>query len=91
MKFMEREITDIMQWIVVDSPVGLDYFPKDAFTVNDVIAMFRNVPISITITYGYGARLSANGYLDCTDWYVFDTEAEAEEHLDFLESRFNHD
>jgi hypothetical protein len=26
---------------------------------------------------GYGARMSAPGYLDCTDWSVFDTEQEA--------------
>lgn len=26
---------------------------------------------------GYGVRLSASGYLDCTEWSVFDTEIEA--------------
>ncbi|MGO8809196.1 MAG: hypothetical protein ACLQJF_07010 [Candidatus Sulfotelmatobacter sp.] len=31
---------------------------------------------------GYGARLSAPGYLDCTEWTVFDTEQEATEFLD---------
>jgi hypothetical protein len=31
---------------------------------------------------GHGARLSAPGYLDCTEWTVFDTEKEAEEYLD---------
>jgi hypothetical protein len=30
---------------------------------------------------GYGARMSAPGYLDCTDWTVFDTVGEAREHL----------
>lgn len=30
---------------------------------------------------GWGARLSAPGYLDCTDWCVFDTEEEAKEYL----------
>jgi len=30
---------------------------------------------------GWGARLSAPGYLDCTDWSVFDTEREAKEYL----------
>jgi hypothetical protein len=30
---------------------------------------------------GYGARLSAPGYLDCTEWAVFDTEEEAEKYL----------
>ena len=27
---------------------------------------------------GYGARLSAPGYMDCTDWTVYDTQEEAE-------------
>ena len=31
---------------------------------------------------GYGARLSAPGYLDCTEWNVFDTVEEAEKYLD---------
>jgi hypothetical protein len=31
---------------------------------------------------GYGARLSAPGYLDCTEWTVFDTLEEAEEYLE---------
>ena len=31
---------------------------------------------------GYGARLSAPGYLDCTEWTVFDTEEEAKAYLD---------
>lgn len=31
---------------------------------------------------GYGARLSAPGYLDCTEWNVFPTEQEAREYLD---------
>jgi hypothetical protein len=30
---------------------------------------------------GFGARLSAPGYLDCTEWTVFDTEDEAHEYL----------
>lgn len=35
---------------------------------------------------GYGARLSAPGYLDCTEWAVFDTEAEAQRYLDEMYS-----
>jgi hypothetical protein len=31
---------------------------------------------------GFGARLSAPGYLDCTEWTVFDTEDEAREYLE---------
>lgn len=88
MTFMERQITDIMEWFVVDSPSGTDYFPGDMFSVNDIVSMYQNVSIDLTTTYGYGARLSAPGYSDCTDWCVFDTESEAEEHLDFLQGDY---
>lgn len=37
---------------------------------------------------GYGARLSAPGYLDCTEWTVFETEQEA---LDYLEEMYEED
>jgi hypothetical protein len=37
---------------------------------------------SVTITTGFGARMSAPGYMDCTEWSVFGTEAEAEEYLE---------
>ncbi len=37
---------------------------------------------ALEIKTGYGARLSAPGYLDCTEWDFFETEDEAEEHLD---------
>jgi len=36
---------------------------------------------TIEIREGFGARLSASGYLDCTEWTVFDSEKEAKEYL----------
>jgi hypothetical protein len=36
----------------------------------------------LSVREGYGARLSAPGYLDCTEWSVFDTKEEAEAYLD---------
>lgn len=36
---------------------------------------------SVSETRGYGAQLSAPGYMDCTDWCVFDTLAEAKQYL----------
>ena len=33
------------------------------------------------VVEGWGARLSAPGYLDCTDWTVHETEEEAHEYL----------
>lgn len=37
---------------------------------------------TITPIEGYGARVSAPGYLDCTEWAVFDTAEEAQAYLD---------
>lgn len=37
---------------------------------------------TIGVIEGFGARLSASGYLDCTEWSVFETEQEAEESLE---------
>jgi hypothetical protein len=37
---------------------------------------------SLRVIGGYGARLSASGYLDCTEWSVFDTEREAREYIE---------
>ncbi|MFO0964631.1 MAG: hypothetical protein U0793_03460 [Gemmataceae bacterium] len=37
---------------------------------------------SIRLRDGWGARFSAPGYMDCTEWSVFDTEREAREYLD---------
>lgn len=36
---------------------------------------------SVEFVDGFGARMSAPGYLDATDWAVFDTEAEAVKYL----------
>ena len=39
------------------------------------------VPDSLEVIDGWGARLSAPGYMDCTDWSVFATESEANKFL----------
>lgn len=37
--------------------------------------------LSVQLTEKWGARLSASGYMDCTPWSLFGTQAEAIEHL----------
>ena len=37
---------------------------------------------SVGITIGYGARMTAPGYMDCTEWTVFSTEQAASSFLD---------
>jgi hypothetical protein len=36
-----------------------------------------NHPYNIELIHGYGVRLSANGYLDCTPWEVYTNKKEA--------------
>lgn len=50
----------------------LDYIPESCYPCKepaDIVSAERKT--------GYGARLSAPGYLDCTEWTLFDTELEA--------------
>lgn len=37
---------------------------------------------SVTVVNGFGCRLSAPGYLDCTDWTVFGTPEECKNFLE---------
>lgn len=39
---------------------------------------------SLSLVEGFGARLSAPGYMDKTEWSVFNTELEARKHLEFM-------
>ena len=38
-------------------------------------------PYAYKIVQGYGARMSAPGYLDCTPWVVFEFEPDAKAYL----------
>ena len=52
-----------------------------ADTVKKIQPYTEGTPLSWENVKGFGARLSAPGYLDCTEWTVFDTENEAREYL----------
>jgi hypothetical protein len=51
-------------------------------TIHKIQQYTEGPPQSWENIKGYGARLSAPGYLDCTEWTVFDTKQEAETYLD---------
>lgn len=60
---------------------------EDEDTPDELIALARDYYESSTIYYvavtkGFGARMSAPGYMECTEWFVFNTEAEAEAYLE---------
>lgn len=82
-QFMGPQITRRMQWVEVDGPEGIDCYPGDTFSIDGLMAdQYPELsPECFTIRTGYGARMSAPGYLDCTDWVVFDTVAEAKAYL----------
>lgn len=52
-----------------------------ASTIKKIQPYVEGNPQSWENVKGYGARLSAPGYLDCTEWTVFDTKEEAEAYL----------
>lgn len=54
---------------------------RDA-TIEKIRPYVEGKPQSWENVKGYGARLSAPGYLDCTEWTVFDTEDEARKYLE---------
>lgn len=68
---------------------GLDVPSSDSLTPDNVVETCTDIaqycegePESWENILGYGARLSAPGYLDCTEWTVFDTPEECEQYLE---------
>ena len=79
---MEPEITEKQTWYVVEGNCGTDFVPADVCAVADIADYVESSTIeSVETMEGYGARLSASGYLDCTDWSVFDSIKEAAQYL----------
>lgn len=56
--------------------------PDWAYAALDYLQHVKpNNMTTVSIRYAYGARFSAPGYMDCTDWTLFDTREEAEDFL----------
>ena len=86
MAFMQRQITRKSKWYQVETNRGTEFLPDDLVGKSPVLTDFaqycEGTPESFELIEGYGARLSAPGYMDCTEWSVFPTEKEALEYLD---------
>jgi hypothetical protein len=96
--FMQRQITDKQRWLRVETDQGTTFIPQalhvnvsncpadevadNPIWLQEVRQYCEGKPESWEWIVGYGARLSAPGYMDCTDWAVFDTIAKAEAYLD---------
>ena len=77
---MKPEITEKECWWVIYGEEGTYYYPMCQFTKKAAEDDYPNFD-SLDSCTGYGSRLSMPGFLDCTQWAVFDTAAEAAEDL----------
>ena len=96
--FMQHQVTGKQTWLRVETTIGTEFLPVDLtgdLPASEFLADGVTEENSADVqTYcegkvqswenitGFGARLSAPGYLDCTEWTVFDTEEEAREYLE---------
>lgn len=82
MAFMEPDIV-FGEWYEVETTHGTEWVPADLGGPDSLQDYCEGTiqevkgPIE-----GWGARLSASGYMDCTDWTVFSTEEEARAYLE---------
>lgn len=68
--------------LTVGAEVNEDYPTLLRHLVSCVKDYTENTDIySVTLIEGYGSRLSAPGYMDCTEWGVYDSPEEAEDAL----------
>ena len=96
MSFMQHQVTHKQRWIRVETSQGTDFLPTDLVgdlmnsgysdesdeSDRETLQQYCEGEVeSWESILGYGARLSAPGYLDCTEWTVFDTAEEAEDYL----------
>jgi hypothetical protein len=86
MGFMERQITQKQLWWEVETTHGTEWLPVELVGKEPDSDAFADYCEGQVLSWeqreGFGARLSAPGYLDCTEWSVFDTKEEAEAYLD---------
>jgi hypothetical protein len=91
MSFMQPQIIH-GKWIVIEVQSGTEIVPRDAMPESwdhtnpdaaEQLSMFLSDHrvLSISIRTAWGARLSAPGYLDCTDWFIDDSREWVEQTL----------
>ena len=85
MSFMNPDIQHC-DYFEVETNSGSWIVPADLVSRKGKLSRFAdyvegNEVESAEFKTGYLARLSASGYMDCTEWSAFDTEVEAIEYL----------
>lgn len=86
MGFMQKQIV-YQSWYLVETTNGTECMPSDLCDsdLESVADYCEGTPQSVEEVTGFGARLSAPGYMDCTEWTIFGTLACAEEYLESLD------
>ena len=93
MSFMQSQVTEKIKWLAIDGNMGVTYVPlRDIWTdlekwdtMSETLrlmclqAYYEGTPSSYEVVKGYGVRLSAPGYLDCTAWEVYPKLEQAEQ------------
>ncbi len=93
-EFMTPDLRQMDVWSV-ETENGTEYVPADLITnakgitrsmIESQLAQYCEGPIitrgdHALLTGKWCARLSASGYMDCTEWAVCDTEDQAREYL----------
>ena len=77
--FVDKDDTGRFEGVISADEVEQDVYPR---TVETLSMYCEGTIESVDTRIGYGARLSAPGYLDCTEWTVFDSPEQAEAYLD---------
>ena len=80
MSFMQQEVR-LGDWIVVKGDWDVHIYPADLFSTDWAKNEHPDSEVEL-VKDQYGARMSAPGYLDCTEWCLFETKQEAIDCLD---------
>lgn len=77
MAFMQAQMTDKQTWHRIDGDKGVQWYPGEYFSLEQAGEKYGDSRFEEETLQGYGVRLSAPGYMDCTDWEVYTTESDA--------------
>lgn len=98
MPFMQKQITNEQDWYELDTNEGTVYVPaemvgdynldneQEYYRAEKALETYCNADTIYTIqkVSGFGARLSASGYTDATEWSVHSSYEDADEYLNDL-------
>ena len=78
MAFMVAEMTSLQDWYELYTDAGIWFVPVWVVDTDNLLDYTEGSKLySSEIISGYGVRSSAPGYLDCTEWSVYEGLAEA--------------